>query len=126
MFTNTVAVDFDYLYLAVQWPPGYCAIPGVQCVLQRPKNANFTFHGLWPMKERKGEVINCNGKPFRGDQIYDRELMQNYWPNFISWDFDRFWRYRHGKCTGWSQTDYFRITLQRFSEYNVLAHLQAA
>ncbi|KAJ4847620.1 hypothetical protein Tsubulata_002726 [Turnera subulata] len=127
--TSTTAIDFNYSYLAVQWPPGYCATTGVQCVLERPKNSYFTIHGLWPMKNGKGEVVNCNGKPFSGDQIYDRDLMEKYWPNFVSFDFDRFWKHewnKHGKCTGWSQSDYFRITLQRFLDYNVLAHLQGA
>ncbi|MEM6461923.1 MAG: ribonuclease [Pseudomonadota bacterium] len=97
---------FDFYVLSLSWSPSYCAAEGdeanrMQCEDER--KYGFIVHGLWPQFE-EGYPEFCNANPDRVDAGLVSDLLDIMPSRGL---IRHQWR-KHGTCTGFSQTDYFR------------------
>lgn len=97
---------FDYYVLALSWSPNWCAREGGgpdQCA----PGAGFGWllHGLWPQHET-GYPEDCATDaawPSRADSDAMADLMGSSGLAFHQWR-------KHGRCTGLSGRDYYRLS----------------
>ncbi|KAI6654975.1 Ribonuclease Oy-like [Oopsacas minuta] len=124
-------VSYDYIVLALTWPPGFCTSIGNECDSSKVRNI-WTIHGLWPtLKQQTSNPAFCDGEPFNSNYLSAKLLNQltASWPNYKQSSTDElFWNYewsKHGTCavqgdydTFPSQSAYFSRTLELYNTYN--------
>lgn len=70
--------DFDYLLLAIQWPPSYCKSEP-SC---RPHDDSWSIHGIWPqlINSSTGPEFCCFDKKFDINNVKDfRTQLEKKW-----------------------------------------------
>nr|XP_015646061.1 intracellular ribonuclease LX [Oryza sativa Japonica Group] len=113
----SVAEEFDFMYLAQQWPDSYCSTH--KCLVKPPPPSHFTIHGLWPSYNKlidgKMWLEDCNKEdPLDPTQIQDLEKqLDQKWPslkqtNLEFWSLE--WK-KHGTCSNLGQHAYFEAAL---------------
>ena len=106
------AGDFDYFILALSWSPTWCALEGDQrnagqCDPDR--DFGWVLHGLWPQNET-GYPQDCTTTardPAKRDSQQMADVMGSAGLAWYEWK-------KHGRCTGLSGTDYYRLSRQAF------------
>lgn len=102
------AGEFDYYVLSLSWNPSWCAVEGDA---QRAPECDgigdfgFTLHGLWPQYE-EGWPEYCRTvhvDPSRRETAAMADVMGS---GGLAW---HEWK-KHGRCTGLSSADYFRLS----------------
>ena len=101
--------SYDYLKLAIQWPPGACS--GGRCISPVPEQ--WTVHGLWPQRASGGWPEDCYRPgvcPLQGLQVLDDRIvpslkseMETHWPSLFldRKTNEKFWEHEycnHGTC----------------------------
>ena len=131
LFTTADDVTYDYVVLALTWPPGYCMSIGNGCDKTKVTNT-WTIHGLWPtLNEQTSNPAFCDGDPYSSDDLSSelKSKLTEAWPNFKESSTDEsFWSYewsKHGTCavlvnpdTFPSQSAYFSRTLSLYNRFN--------
>ena len=131
LLTSADDVTYDYVVLALTWPPGYCTSIGSGCNKSKVINT-WTIHGLWPtLNEQTSKPAFCDGDPFSSDNLSSelRAKLSAAWPNYKeSYADESFWSYewsKHGTCavegdpdTFPSQSAYFSQTLEIYDRFN--------
>ncbi|XP_050215062.1 ribonuclease 1-like [Mercurialis annua] len=134
LLQNAPPPPFDYMYLAMQWPPATCNSKPNTCY--RPIIADkFTIHGLWPNVRgaKTPGPIGCAGAPFDitklNNAAFKKELYK-LWPSVtIKGTNEFFWEHEwktHGTCSPFGLADYFETTLRRAQEVDLLNILISA
>lgn len=62
--------DYDYFYLALQWPPSLCNTPPNKCRTDVKNFTYFTIHGLWPQKQNGRRITCTNGTALNITKVY--------------------------------------------------------
>ena len=103
-----VAGQFDYYVLSLSWAPTWCGGAGDrddtdQCAPGR--RIGFMVHGLWPQNERGWPAECATGQPdpTRGDSREMADIMGSGGLAWYQWK-------KHGRCSGLSGRDYYRLT----------------
>ena len=132
----SVAQDFDFFYLVLQWPGSFCDTQQGCCYPSSGKPAaDFSIHGLWPNYNDGSYPSNCDASnPFDESQIKDLiSGMQKNWPSLAcpSSNGETFWSHewaKHGTCSEsiLNQHQYFQAALALKSQANVLQALTSA
>ena len=131
LLTSTDDVTYDYVVLALTWPPGYCTSIGNECARNKVTNT-WTIHGLWPtINEQTSKPAFCDGDPFSLDNLSSdlKSELTVFWPSYRESATDAsFWSYewsKHGTCAVQgdpemfpSQSAYFSRTLELYSRFN--------
>ncbi|GLT65492.1 hypothetical protein SLA2020_379230 [Shorea laevis] len=125
--------DFDFFYLAQQWPGSFCDTKKACCYPTTGKpNADFFIHGLWPNYKDGTYPQNCDPESsFDPSQISDlRSSLQMNWPTLAcpSGDGTTFWSHeweKHGTCSELNQHDYFDTTLNLKQQTSLLKALKS-
>ena len=100
------AGEFDYYVLSLSWSPSWCAIEGdARGAEQCGTDAGWTLHGLWPQFERGWPSFCRTGArdPSRGMTGAMADIMGS---SGLAW---HQWK-KHGRCSGLSAEDYFRLS----------------
>lgn len=127
---GTTLNQYDYLLLALQWPPGVCAQAGSVCF--QPVPANWTIHGLWPTDRTTPGPFDCvKPCPFNKKNINSSTLtaMKLHWPS-IQKSNELFWRHeycKHGTCCTDilpAPQDYFQKTIDLFETLDLANKLR--
>lgn len=116
--------DFDYYVMALSWNASWCAAEGDargadQCDPRH--DLGFTLHGLWPQNET-GWPSWCRAAtrdPSRGESAAMADIMGS---GGLAW---HQWK-KHGRCSGLSAADYFRLSrlaYERIARPEVLRQL---
>ncbi len=103
------AGDFDYYVMALSWSPGWCAAEGAarddpQCAAGA--RFGWVLHGLWPQYEDGGWPDFCPTgarNPSRTDTAAEADLFGSSGSAWHQWN-------KHGRCTGLSAADYYRLS----------------
>lgn len=106
------AGEFDYYVLSLSWNPSWCAVEGdgrgaPEC--DGSGDYGFTLHGLWPQYE-EGWPQYCRTRqvdPSRRETAAMADIMGS---GGLAW---HEWR-KHGRCTGLSPVDYFRLSREAY------------
>ncbi|EEF49431.1 extracellular ribonuclease LE [Ricinus communis] len=123
------ASDFDFFYLAMQWPPATCSgHPPAQC---KQRISNFTLHGLWPAKNVGPSPTYCNSVPFDNGKLTKAVIndLSTCWPDLLRGDNTNFWSrewQKHGTCSGLKLADYFKNSINLVKGINILKTLDNA
>ncbi|MFM7084501.1 MAG: ribonuclease T2 family protein [Hyphomicrobium sp.] len=106
---------FDYYTLVLSWSPSYCqSSEGRKNARQCPRNEiskySFVLHGLWPQFE-KGYPERCASSE---KDIVPREVVEGMLdimpsPKLIYHEYQK-----HGRCSGLSIKDYFKVSRNLF------------
>uniref|UniRef100_A0A0D3GTV4 Uncharacterized protein n=1 Tax=Oryza barthii TaxID=65489 RepID=A0A0D3GTV4_9ORYZ len=112
----SVAEEFDFMYLAQQWPDSYCSTHKY-CIVKPP--SHFTIHGLWPSYNKRPGSHYCKNYEAYLDPKHIENLetlLNKKWPsltlnqnNLEFWSHE--WR-RHGTCSKLGQHRYFKAALK--------------
>lgn len=110
------AGDFDYYVLALSWNAAWCAAEGDardadQCDARH--DHGFTLHGLWPQYE-DGWPSYCRTTardPSRAQSAAMEDIMGS---GGLAW---HQWK-KHGRCTGLSAEDYYRLSRLAYDRVN--------
>ncbi len=103
------AGDFDYYVMALSWSPNWCRATGrAQGSEQCAEGAGFgwVLHGLWPQYEDGGWPEYCDvtfRNPSRSDTAAEADLFGSGGSAWHQWN-------KHGRCTGLSADDYYRLS----------------
>lgn len=105
---------FDYYVLALSWSPTWCALEGDaegagQCDPER--NFGWVLHGLWPQFEA-GYPEYCPTSapdPSRRESEAMADVMGSGGLAWYQWK-------KHGRCTGLTGTDYYRLSRLAFQQ----------
>ncbi len=103
---------FDYYVLALSWNASWCAAEGDargadQC---DPRHDHgFLLHGLWPQTE-EGWPEFCRGGGRDPSRRQTRAVADLYGSSGLAW---HQWK-KHGRCTGLSARDYFRLAREAY------------
>ncbi len=113
------AQDFDYFVMALTWTPSFCEAEGDdsdQCDPSR--DLGFTLHGLWPQYEDGWpEYCETNARnPSRRDTEAMADIMGSGGLAFYEWK-------KHGRCTGLSARDYFRLSRAAYNSVKMPTRL---
>ena len=106
------AGEFDYYVLALSWSPTWCALEGdrrgsPQC--EDEADFGWVLHGLWPQYEA-GWPSYCPTdarNPSRSDTAAEADLFGTSGNAWHQWN-------KHGRCTGLSSADYYRLAREAF------------
>lgn len=124
--------DFDYLALAVRWPPSQCS--SGKCIIIPNR---WVIHGLWPnFKDGKYPSYCCYQGKFDENKLAPlrNELLQK-WPNLLpNQPESSLWRHewlKHGTCAKLDAKlsgleNYFNSTLRLFDSMPIYQWLTAA
>jgi ribonuclease T2 len=106
------ADDFDYYVLALSWSPSWCEAEGGPRDAQCDPDADrgFVVHGLWPQYETGWPewCRTAERNPSRSETAAMADVMGS---GGLAW---HQWK-KHGRCTGLSSRDYFRLTREAFA-----------
>ena len=102
------AGEFDYYILALSWSPTWCALEGDprdagQCDPDR--DFGWILHGLWPQNET-GYPQDCTTTardPAKRESQRMADVMGSAGLAWYEWK-------KHGRCTGLSGSDYYRLS----------------
>lgn len=100
--------DFDYYVMALSWNASWCEREGDargadQC---DPKHDHgFTLHGLWPQSEQ-GWPSYCRTSKRDPSRRQSGEMADIMGSGGLAW---YQWK-KHGRCSGLSGTDYYRLS----------------
>lgn len=100
--------DFDYYVMALSWNASWCKREGDargadQC---DPKHDHgFTLHGLWPQSEQ-GWPSYCRTSKRDPSRRQSGEMADIMGSGGLAW---YQWK-KHGRCSGLSGTDYYRLS----------------
>lgn len=111
------AGDFDYYVMALSWNASWCEREGDargadQCGSEH--DLGFTLHGLWPQYEDDGWPAYCRTShrdPSRRDTAAMADIMGS---GGLAW---HQWK-KHGRCSGLSSDDYFRLSRLAYEKIN--------
>ena len=106
------AGDFDYYVLSLSWSPTWCALEGdrrgsPQC--EADKDFGWVLHGLWPQYEA-GWPSYCPTSAVNPRRSRTREEADLYGSSGSAW---HQWN-KHGRCTGLSADDYYRLSREAY------------
>lgn len=121
---DDAAGRFDYWVLALSWSPSWCETEaeGEAAQCDPARDLGFVVHGLWPQHERAGWPEWCRTvarDPSRRETAAMADVMGS---GGLAW---HAWR-KHGRCSGLSAEQYFRLTreaLRRVARPEALAAL---
>ncbi|MEM7267713.1 MAG: ribonuclease T2 [Pseudomonadota bacterium] len=102
------AGEFDYYVLALSWSASWCEREGDgrnadQCEARH--DHGWTLHGLWPQFEA-GWPSYCRTSERDPSRRQTGEMADIMGSGGLAW---HQWK-KHGRCTGLSSTDYFRLS----------------
>lgn len=102
------AGEFDYYVMALSWNASWCAREGDargadQCDPRH--DLGFTLHGLWPQYE-DGWPSYCRTTARDPSRRETREMADIMGSGGLAW---HQWK-KHGRCSGLSAKDYFRLS----------------
>lgn len=110
------AGEFDYYVMALSWNASWCEAEGDargadQCDARH--DFGFTLHGLWPQREIgwPGYCRTPERDPSRSDTAAMADIMGS---GGLAW---HQWK-KHGRCSGLSSADYFRLSRLAFAAVN--------
>lgn len=106
------AGEFDYYVMALSWSPNWCAADGDRA--DAPQCApggriDFVLHGLWP-QSKNGWPEDCPtdaSGPSRAQSRQMADIMGSGDLAFYQWR-------KHGRCSGLSGADYYRLSRTAF------------
>lgn len=106
------AGDFDYYVMALSWSPTWCALEGdrrgsPQC--DPDADNGWVLHGLWPQYE-DGWPSYCPTSarnPSRSDTRDEADLFGSSGNAWHQWN-------KHGRCTGLTADDYYRLAREAY------------
>ncbi|MEM6385903.1 MAG: ribonuclease T2 [Pseudomonadota bacterium] len=106
------AGDFDYYVMALSWSPTWCALEGdarnsPQC--EPDTDFGWVLHGLWPQYEN-GWPSYCPTaarNPSRSDTRSEADLFGSSGNAWHQWN-------KHGRCTGLTADDYYRLSREAY------------
>lgn len=107
------AGDFDYYVLALSWSPNWCRAEGrARGSEQCAEGAGFgwVLHDLWPQYEDGGWPEYCDvafRNPSRSDTAAEAGLFGSGGSAWHQWN-------KHGRCTGLSAADYYRLSRRAY------------
>ncbi|XP_038707511.1 ribonuclease 1-like [Tripterygium wilfordii] len=132
----SVAQNFDFFYLVLQWPGSYCDTQKGCCYPKSGKPAaDFGIHGLWPNYQDGSYPSNCDpNNPFDESKVSDLDSsLRKDWPTLAcpSGDGLTFWSHewdKHGTCSEsvLDQHGYFEAALSLKKLINLLEALENA
>jgi len=107
------AGDFDYYVMALSWSPTWCALEGdqrgsPQC--DDEADNGWILHGLWPQFEQ-GWPSYCRTdarSPSRRDTAEEADLFGSQGNAWHQWN-------KHGRCSGLTATDYYRLAHEAYA-----------
>lgn len=110
------AGDFDYYVMSLSWSPTWCALEGdrrgsPQC--EDDADFGWVLHGLWPQYE-SGWPSYCptsERNPSRADTRDEADLFGSSGSAWHQWN-------KHGRCTGLSADDYYKLSREAYSRIN--------
>jgi len=108
------AGDFDYYVMALSWSPTWCALEGdrrgsPQC--DPDADNGWILHGLWPQYE-EGWPSYCPTSarnPTRTDTRQEADLFGSSGNAWHQWN-------KHGRCTGLTAQDYYRLAREAYGQ----------
>ncbi|MGB3409389.1 MAG: ribonuclease T2 [Jannaschia sp.] len=108
--------DFDYYVLSLSWSPTWCALEGDD--RRSPQCADgtgfgFVLHGLWPQYE-DGWPSYCRSagrEATRAETAAMADIMGTSGSAWHQWQ-------KHGRCSGLSAADYFRLARLAYDRVN--------
>ncbi len=106
------AGEFDYYVLALSWSPTWCALTGdergsPQC--DSDADFGWVLHGLWPQYDT-GWPSFCRTterNPSRSETAAEADLFGTGGNAWHQWN-------KHGRCSGLSSRDYYRIAREAY------------
>jgi ribonuclease T2 len=115
---------FDYYVLTLSWSPTWCALEGdahdaEQCAPEL--GFGWLLHGLWPQYET-GYPVDCTTAepdPSRADSAAMADIMGSAGLAWHEWK-------RHGRCSGLSGPEYYRLSraaLERITRPAILRQI---
>mmetsp|Transcript_17895 Transcript_17895/g.32404 ORF Transcript_17895/g.32404 Transcript_17895/m.32404 type:complete len:340 (+) Transcript_17895:424-1443(+) len=119
-YQQKISHGFDLYVLAMSYQPEFCHGKNYQeypgCSMSKPI---LTIHGLWPEWSDGSWPSSCSIESFDPDLVYKigTKRFYLYWPDVKAgqgvpryglWEHE--W-VKHGTCSGLSQADYFKATL---------------
>lgn len=119
-------IEFDYLLLAVRWPPSDCTEH--QCLPHIP--SRWIIHGLWPnYSNGSWPQFCCPHTPFVNESVSEiRSHLLKVWPNLLKGQSEEsLWKHewdKHGTCATKNalirgELNYFNYTLSLFDEISM-------
>lgn len=120
-----IAGQYDYFQLVLSWSPTHCQDNSrgrndTQCGHRRNRPYAFVLHGLWPQYER-GYPEHCRTrrKPFVPNPVIDS--MMDVMPSrgLIIHEYKK-----HGTCSGFNPSDYFRVARALFKRIRIPENFQ--
>lgn len=101
---------FDYYVLALSWSPNWCQLEGrARNSPQCDQDFGWVLHGLWPQYEQ-GWPSDCRTStrnPSRSDTAAQADLFGSSGSAWHQWN-------KHGRCSGLSSRDYYRLAGQAY------------
>lgn len=113
-FAQHRAGEFDSYLLALSWTPAYCAGDGDARDDPRCREGSalgWGIHGLWPQYDDGGWPQYCSSPrrdPSRAETAAQAALFGTSGAAWHQWN-------KHGRCTGLSAQDYYRLTEEALS-----------
>ncbi len=108
--------DFDYYVMALSWNASWCEREGDargadQCEARH--DHGFTLHGLWPQSEESWPSYCRTSKhdPSRRQSGGMTDIMGSSGLAWYQWK-------KHGRCSGLSGTDYYRLSRLAYNSVN--------
>lgn len=109
-----VAGRFDYYVMSLSWSPTWCATEGGPGAEQCRRPHSFVLHGLWPQNEQgwPQDCITDARDPSRRESAAMAEVMGSAGLAWYQWK-------KHGRCSGLSGTDYYRLSRAAFARIRI-------
>lgn len=106
------AGDFDYYVMALSWSPSWCTLEGdrrgaPEC--SDGADLGWTLHGLWPQYE-EGYPSDCPTTERNPSRSQTAAMADLFGSSGLAW---YQWK-KHGRCSGLSATDYYRLAQLAF------------
>lgn len=102
--------EFDYYVMSLSWSPNWCRLEGrARGADQCDEDFGWVLHGLWPQYER-GYPSNCHSaarNPSRSDTAAQADLFGSSGSAWHQWN-------KHGRCSGLSARDYYRLSQEAY------------
>ena len=103
---------FDYYVMALSWSPNWCALEGdkrgsPQC--DDDTGFGWVLHGLWPQYESGWPSYCPTGarNPSRTDTRAEADLFGSSGSAWHQWN-------KHGRCSGLTAADYYRLSREAY------------
>ena len=111
--SRAAAADFDYYVMALSWNASWCRVEGdgrraPQC---DPRHDHgFLLHGLWPQGEEDWPEF-CRSRGRDPAKRETRAMADIFGSGGLAW---YQWK-KHGRCSGLSSRDYFRLAREAYA-----------